>query len=109
MSTIEIITPPNSIYSDDESIYTLDSLSSDSIEYESDLSDDYYEVENQAYELYLQKLLLEEERKRELLLQTFGYPEDSEEDSDIESTIVRLSDLSRDPENKIRTTLYFDN
>ena len=60
-------------YSDDESIYTLDSLSSNSdIKYESDISNDYYEAENQAYELYLQKLLLEEERKRELLLLTFG-------------------------------------
>ena len=109
MSTIEIITPTNSIYSDDESIYTLDSLSSDSIAYDSDLSNDYYEAENQAYELYLQKLLLEEERKRELLLQAFGYEEDSEEDSEDDSTIVRLNDLSQDLEIKIRTTLYFDN
>ena len=84
------LTPPTLIreeYSDDESIYTpkglesgndptLDSIVCDSldseIEYESDTLSDLCESENKAYELYLQKILFEEESKRELLLEVFG-------------------------------------
>ena len=86
-------------YSDDESIYTLDSTFEDSldseVEYDSSISsDDYYEKENLAYERYLLELALEEERKRELILEIFGSNfEDSEDES----------------ENKTRTSLYFDN
>ena len=85
-------------YSDDESIYTLDSSFKDSldseVEYDSSISDDYFEEENLAYERYLLELALEEERKRELILEIFGSNfEDSEDES----------------ENKTRTSLYFDN
>ena len=105
------MTPPPSIneeYSDDESVFTFSTECDSFDSYESNSSSDYCESENEAYELYLQKILFEEEHKRELLLQTFGYQEDSE-DSDNESTIVRLSDLSRDSEIKPITSLYFDN
>ena len=85
-------------YSDDESIYTLDSSFKDSldseVEYDRSISDDYFEEENLAYERYLLELALEEERKRELILEIFGSNfEDSEDES----------------ENKTRTSLYFDN
>ena len=86
-------------YSDDESIYTLDSTFEDSldseVEYDSSISsDDYYEKENLAYERYLLELALEDERKRELILEIFG---SSFEDSEDEF------------ENKPRTSLYVDN
>lgn len=92
MRIIEKTTPPNSIYSDVESIFSVDSLSNSDIEYESDFSN-YFEEENKVYEFYLQKLLVEEECKLELLLQTSDYLENSEE-SDIESTTVRSLLLS---------------
>ena len=102
------MTPPPSIneeYSDDESIYTLDSTVCDSldndIEYESNTSSDYCESENEAYELYLQKILFEEEAKRELFLEVFG---NEFEDSDYESDNETIKDEYLRP-----TNLYFHN
>ena len=88
-------------YSDDESIYTLDSTFEDSldseVEYDSSISsDDYYEKENLAYERYLLELALEDERKRELILEIFGSDSDFEDSED-------------EFENKPRTSLYVDN